>query len=47
MEQFHTPHSLKNILAWGDQPVPKPVNEVVDLDSLAYDRKSNYIVGIT
>jgi hypothetical protein len=47
MEQFHTPGSLKNILSWGDHPIPQLVDEVVDLESLAYDRKRKPIVRRT
>jgi hypothetical protein len=31
IEHFHTPGSMRNILSWGDQPIPQPIDEVVDL----------------
>jgi len=47
MEQFHTPDSMKNILSWGDHPIPHLVDEVVDLNSLAYDQKRKSIIRRT
>jgi len=41
---FHTPGSLSNTISWGDQPIPEPVDEVVDVKTIAYDRKRQ--VGI-
>jgi hypothetical protein len=44
IEKFHIPGCLRNILSWGDQLVPQPIDEVVNLDSLAYDRKLKSII---
>jgi hypothetical protein len=38
---------LRNILSWGDQPIPQPVEEVVDLELFTYDKKHKYIVKRT
>jgi hypothetical protein len=37
LEHFHTPGSLGNVLTWGDQPIPEPVDEVVDVQAISYD----------
>jgi hypothetical protein len=47
MEHFHTPGSLENILSWGDQPIPEPLDEVVDVESIVYDRKRQSLVRRT
>jgi hypothetical protein len=39
LEHFHTPGSLGNALSWGDQPITKPVDELVDVYTISYDRK--------
>jgi hypothetical protein len=44
LEHFHTPGSLGNSLSWGDQPIPEPVDEVVDVQAIAYDRKRQVVV---
>jgi hypothetical protein len=31
-------------LSWGDQPIPEPLEEVVDLESIAYNRRKQAIV---
>jgi hypothetical protein len=38
MEQLYTPGSLENILSWGDQPIPDPLEVVAYLESIAYNR---------
>jgi hypothetical protein len=35
---------MGNILAWGDHPIPQPINEFFDLESFTYDRKMKLIV---
>jgi hypothetical protein len=47
LEHFHTPRSMGNALAWGDQQTPEPINEVDDIKSIAYDRKIQVLVRIT
>jgi hypothetical protein len=47
LEHFHTPGSLGNSLSWGDQPIPEPVDEVVDVQAITYDRKIQLIVKRT
>jgi hypothetical protein len=42
--QIYTIESLGNMLTWGDQQIPKPVDEVVDIHSIAYDRKRKAIM---
>jgi hypothetical protein len=34
---------MSNILSWGDQIIPHPVEEVADLESFSYDKKQKYI----
>jgi hypothetical protein len=31
-------------LTWGDQQIPKPVDEIVDIHAIAYDRKSKVVM---
>jgi hypothetical protein len=35
------------MLSRGDHPIPQPVDEVVDLEYLAYDQKMKLIIGRT
>jgi hypothetical protein len=35
------------MLTWGDQQIPKPVDEVVDIHAISYDRKRKSIVKRT
>jgi hypothetical protein len=44
MEQLYTYGSLENILSWGDQPIPDPLEEVADLEFVAYNRCKQAIV---
>jgi hypothetical protein len=39
MEHLYTPGSLGNTLSWGDQQIPEPVDEIADVQAIAYDRK--------
>jgi len=47
IENFHTPGSMGNILAWDDQPILEPLDDVADIESIAYDRKMHLLVKIT
>jgi hypothetical protein len=47
LEHFHTPGSLGNILSWGDQQILEPIDEVVDVQAIAYDRKRQVVVKRT
>jgi hypothetical protein len=38
---------MGNMLAWGDQPIPEPLDEVVDIESISYDRKRQLLVKRT
>jgi hypothetical protein len=31
---------MGNVLAWGDQPILDPLDEVANIESITYDRKS-------
>jgi hypothetical protein len=44
LEHFHTLINLGNTLSWGDQPIPDSMDEVVDVQSIAYDRKIQLVV---
>jgi hypothetical protein len=40
-EHFHTPRSLSSAISWGDQPIPEPIDEVADVQEIAYDREKD------
>jgi hypothetical protein len=44
VEQFHTPGSFHNSLAWGDRNIPEPIEELDDLKSIAYNWLRKVIV---
>jgi hypothetical protein len=44
LEKIYTIKSLGNILMWGDQQIPKPVDEVANIHAIAYDRKGKAII---
>jgi hypothetical protein len=44
LEQIYTIGSLGNMLTWGDQQIPKPMDEVADIHAIAYDQKRKYIM---
>jgi hypothetical protein len=35
----HIVRSLGNTLTWGEQQIPEPIDEVVDIQAITYDRK--------
>jgi hypothetical protein len=35
------------VLAWGDQQIPEPVDEVFDIKAITYDRKRQVLVRRT
>jgi len=37
LEQINTIVSLGNTLIWGDQQIPKPMDEVIDIHAITYD----------
>jgi hypothetical protein len=39
--------SWGNILTWGDQQIPKPLDEVVDIQAISYDQTRKAIVKRT
>jgi hypothetical protein len=43
LEQIYTIGSLGNMLTWGDQQIPEPVDEVADIHAIAYDQKGNLL----
>lgn len=47
MEKFHTIGSLEFFLAWGDQPILELLEEIVDLESIVYNRRRQAIVNKT
>jgi hypothetical protein len=47
LEQIHTAESLGDTLTWGEQQIPKPIDEVADIQAIAYDRKKKSIVKRT
>jgi hypothetical protein len=47
LEQIHTTGSLGNTLTWGEQQIPEPVDEVVDIQVITYDRKRKAIMKRT
>jgi hypothetical protein len=44
LEHFHTLGNLGNSLSWRDQPILEPVDEVVHVQAIAYDRKIQLVV---
>jgi hypothetical protein len=47
LEQIYTVGSLGNTLTWGEQQIPEPVDEVVDIQAISYDRKRKSIMKRT
>jgi hypothetical protein len=47
LEQIYTVGSLGNTLTWGEQQIPEPVDEVVDIQEITYDRKRKSIMKRT
>jgi hypothetical protein len=47
MEHLYTAGSLGNTLSWGDQQIPEPVDEIVDIQEIAYDRKRKAVMRRT
>jgi hypothetical protein len=46
MEHLYMTGSLGNILSWGDQQILEPVDEVVDIHDISYDRKRKVVMKI-
>jgi hypothetical protein len=44
MENFHTLGRIGNILSRGDQQILEPVDEVENVQAIAYDRKRQVVV---
>jgi hypothetical protein len=47
MEHLFTTGSLGNNLSWGDQQIPEPAKEAVDIHAIAYDRKRKVVMKRT
>jgi hypothetical protein len=47
LEQIYIVGSLGNMLTWGDQQIVEPVDEVVDIQAISYDRKRKSIMKRT
>jgi hypothetical protein len=47
LEKIHTTGSLGNTLTWGEQQIPEPIDEVVDIQVISYDRKRKSIMRRT
>jgi hypothetical protein len=43
LEQIYTTGILGNTLTWGEQQIPEPVDEVADIQAIAYTRKRKSI----
>jgi hypothetical protein len=39
--------SLGNTLTWGDQQIPEPVDEIIDIQVITYDRKRKVVMRRT
>jgi hypothetical protein len=37
LEHIYTVESLRNTLTWGQQQIPEPVDEVIDIQAISYD----------
>jgi hypothetical protein len=47
LEQIYTVESQGNTLTWGEQPILEPVDEVIDIQAITYDRKRKSIMKRT
>jgi hypothetical protein len=47
LEQIYIVGSLGNMLTWGDQQIPEPMDEVSYIHAISYDRKRKAIVKRT
>jgi hypothetical protein len=47
LEQIHTIGSLGNTLTWGEKQIPEPIDEVTDIQAIAYDQKRKFIMKKT
>jgi hypothetical protein len=47
LEQIYIVGSLGNNLTWGEQQIPEPIDEVIDIQAIAYDRKRKAIMKRT
>jgi hypothetical protein len=47
LKQIYTIGSLGNMLTWGDQQIPEPMDEVADIHAITYDQKWKSIVQRT
>jgi hypothetical protein len=47
MEHLYTTGSLGSTLSWGDQHFPEPVDEITDIQEIAYDRKRKAVMRRT
>jgi hypothetical protein len=44
MEHLYTTGILGNTLSWGDQQIPEPVDEIVDIQEISYERKRKVVM---
>jgi hypothetical protein len=47
LEQIHIAENLGNTLTWGEQQIPEPVDEVINIHVITYDRKRKAIMKRT
>jgi hypothetical protein len=47
LEQIHTTGNLGKTLTWGEQPIPEPVDEVINIQVITYDMKKKAIMKRT
>jgi hypothetical protein len=44
MEHLYMTGSLGSTLSWGDQQIPEPVNEIINIQEISYDRKRKVVM---
>jgi hypothetical protein len=42
-----TPSKLENVLSWGETPISDLIDDVVDLEQIAYNKRMRWIVKQT
>jgi len=47
MDHLYTPGSLGNMVSWGDQQILEHVDEIANMQAIAYDRKRKFMMKRT
>jgi hypothetical protein len=47
LEKIHTAGSLGNTLTWGEKKIPEPIDEVVNIEEITYNKKRKDIMRKT